>query len=65
MWTVLEAIIVAYRISNIKLAMELVDGQLFLSLVIHSKLGTITLVATKVHMILQSFVVLTWMHDTI
>ena len=45
--------------------MELVDGQLFLSLVIHSKLGTITLVATKVHMILQSFVVLTWMHDTI
>ena len=32
---------------------------------IHSKLRSITHVATKVHVILQSFVVLTWMHDTI
>ena len=32
---------------------------------IHSKLHSITHVATKVHMILRSFVVLTWMRDTI
>jgi hypothetical protein len=32
-------------------------------LVIHSKLRSNTLVATKVHVILRSFVVLTWMHD--
>jgi hypothetical protein len=32
---------------------------------IHSKLRSITLVATKVHMILRRFVVLTWMRDTI
>ena len=32
---------------------------------LHSKLHIITLVATKVHMILRSFVVLTWMHNTI
>ena len=30
---------------------------------IHSKLLKITLVATKVHVILRSFVVLTWMRD--
>jgi hypothetical protein len=30
-----------------------------------SKLRSITFVATKVHMILQSFVALTWMRDTI
>ena len=33
--------------------------------IIHSKLRSITPVATKVHVILRSFVVLTWMHDTI
>ena len=32
---------------------------------VHSKLRSITHVATKAHMILQSFVVLTWMCDTI
>ena len=32
---------------------------------VHSKLRSITLVATKVHMILRSFVVLTLMRDTI
>ena len=31
----------------------------------HSKLRSITPVTTKVHMILQKFVVLTWMRDTI
>jgi hypothetical protein len=31
---------------------------------IHSKLRSITHVATKVHVILRSFVVLTWMHNT-
>jgi hypothetical protein len=32
---------------------------------VHSKLRSITpVVATKVHMILRSFVVLTWMRDT-
>ena len=31
----------------------------------HSKLCSITPVAIKVHMILQSFRVLTWMRDTI
>ena len=31
----------------------------------HSKLCSITHVATKVHVILRSFVVLTWMRDTI
>ena len=33
--------------------------------IIPSKLRSITLVATKVHVIVQSFVVLTWMCDTI
>jgi hypothetical protein len=33
--------------------------------VTHFKLRIITLVATKVQVILWSFVVLTWMHDTI
>ena len=32
---------------------------------INSKLRSITHVATKVHVILRSFVVLTWMRDTI
>jgi hypothetical protein len=32
---------------------------------IHSKLHSITPVATNVHVILQIFVVLTWMRDTI
>jgi hypothetical protein len=32
---------------------------------VHCKLCSITPVATKVHVILRSFVVLTWMHDTI
>ena len=32
---------------------------------LHSKLHIITHVATKVYVILQSFVVLTWMHDII
>ena len=32
---------------------------------VHSKLCSITPVATKVYVILQSFVVLTWMHVTI
>ena len=31
---------------------------------LHSKLLSITHVVTKVHMILRSFVVLTWMRDT-
>ena len=31
---------------------------------IHSKLHSMTPVATKVHMILRSFVVLTWMRNT-
>ena len=33
--------------------------------ILHSKLRSITHVATKVHVILRSFVVLTWMSDTI
>ena len=32
---------------------------------VHSKLHSITLVTTKVHMVLRSFVVLTWMRDII
>ena len=32
---------------------------------VHSKLRSITPVAIKVHVILRSFVVLTWVHDTI
>jgi hypothetical protein len=32
---------------------------------VHSKLRSITLVATKVHVMLRSSVVLTWMCDTI
>ena len=32
---------------------------------LHSKLRSITPMATKVHVILRSFVVLTWMRDTI
>ena len=32
---------------------------------VHAKLRSITPVATNVHMILQSFVVLTWMRGTI
>ena len=32
---------------------------------VHSKLRSITLEATKVHVILRIFVVLTWMRDTI
>ena len=31
---------------------------------LHSKLGSNTHVTTKVHVILQSLVVLTWMRDT-
>ena len=34
-------------------------------MMVHSKLRSITPVATKVHIILRSFVVLTWMRDTI
>ena len=37
----------------------------FVVKLLHSKLRSITHVATKVHMILRSFVVLTWMRDTI
>ena len=33
--------------------------------IVHSKLRSITRVATKVHMICRRFVVLTWMRDTI
>ena len=33
--------------------------------ILHFKLRSVTYVATKVHVILQSFVVLTWMRDTI
>jgi hypothetical protein len=36
-----------------------------MELAIHSNLGSITTMATKVHMILRSFVVLTWMRDVI
>jgi hypothetical protein len=36
-----------------------------LALKLHSKLCSITHVATKLHVILRSFVVLTWMRDTI
>ena len=32
---------------------------------LHSKLRGITHVATKVRVILQSFIVLTWMHDIV
>ena len=32
---------------------------------VHSKLRSITPVATKVHVVLRSFVVLAWMRDTI
>jgi hypothetical protein len=35
----------------------------YLTYLIHSKLCNITLVATKVHMILRNAVVLTWMCD--
>ena len=34
-------------------------------MLVHSKFHNITLVATKVHMTLRSFVVLTWMRGTI
>ena len=34
-------------------------------MLIHSKLRSITLVATNVHVILWNFVVLTWMSDTV
>ena len=37
---------------------------IFLTLV-HSKLHNITLVATKMHVTLHSFVVLTWMRDAL
>jgi hypothetical protein len=37
----------------------------FNAIVVHSKLRSITSVATKVHVILQNFTVLTWMRDTI
>ena len=40
-----------------------VSKSLFVSPELHSKLHGITLVATKVHMILQSFVVSTCMRD--
>ena len=33
--------------------------------IVHSKLRSITHVATKVHVLLRSFVVSTWMRDTI
>ena len=36
-----------------------------LEILVHSKVFSITLVATKVHVILRSFIVLTWMCDTI
>ena len=36
-----------------------------LSLYQHSKLRSITRVATKVHVILQNFVVITWMRDIV
>ena len=32
---------------------------------LHSKLCSITPMETKVHVILESFIMLTWMHDTI
>ena len=35
------------------------------SMLVHSKLRSITHVATKVHVILRIFAVLTWMHDII
>ena len=35
------------------------------NMIIYIKIRSITHVATKVHVILQSFVVLTWMHDPI
>ena len=35
------------------------------ALAVYSKLRIITLMATKVHMILRSFVAVTWMRDTI
>jgi hypothetical protein len=37
----------------------------FVTHLIHSKVHSITPVATKVHVVLQSFIVLTWMRDTI
>ena len=43
----------------------LLRGGVLFSILIHSKLRSITPVITKVHVILRSFVVLTWMRDTI
>jgi hypothetical protein len=45
-----------------QMLLPLVEGGPFW---IHSKLCSITLMATKVHVILRSFVVLTWMRVTI
>lgn len=36
---------------------------LYVWLLYHSQLHNITLVATKVHLVLRSFVVVTWMRD--
>jgi hypothetical protein len=40
------------------------NGPILHMCILHSKLRSIMLVTTKVHVILWSFVVLTWMHDT-
>jgi hypothetical protein len=41
------------------------EGRQFWCRYVHPKLRSITPVATKVHVILRSFVVVIWMHDNI
>ena len=50
--------------SKIDYCLQKVSNLLFFLYRVHPKLRSITLVATKVHVILRSFVVLTWMRDT-
>ena len=53
-----EEVIDRQAIEQTKLLIHVGKGLL----AIHSELHSITLVATKVYVILRSFVVLTWMH---
>jgi hypothetical protein len=57
-WALTQLVIDRINYDNLHLSVLQVG-----MLVIHSKLRSITLVATKVHVILRRFVVLTWMHD--
>ena len=49
------------RYDFLKFVVLMID--LILRVIVHSKICNIMLVATKVYLILRSFVVLTWIHD--